>query len=145
MSRNGAAVAEHRALIIYDGDCIFCQNYARLVKLREAVGPVELIDARSGDNRVAQYWREGYDLNEGMLFVYAGQVHYGADAVNALANLSSTSSTFNRMNRAIFSSKWTSTVLYPILKIGRRVTLFLRGRRPIRESDLLKDEQSNLS
>jgi len=133
-------MAEDSALIIYDGDCIFCQNYARLIKLREAVGPVELVDARSGHKRITQYWREGYDLNEGMLFVYAGQVHYGAQAVNVLANLSSTSSIFNRLNRAIFSSKWMSTVLYPILKIGRRVTLFLRGKRLIRESDLLKDE-----
>jgi predicted DCC family thiol-disulfide oxidoreductase YuxK len=128
------------ALIIYDGDCIFCQNYARFIKLRDAVGPVELINARSGDKRVAQYWHDGYDLNEGMLFVYAGQVHYGADAVNVLANLSSTSSIFNRVNRTIFSSKLMSTTLYPLLKIGRRATLFLRGKRLIRESDLLNDE-----
>ncbi len=25
------------ALIIYDGDCIFCQNYVRLVRLRETL------------------------------------------------------------------------------------------------------------
>ena len=40
------------ARLIYDGACIFCDAYVRLLALREAVGPVELIDARSGDPRL---------------------------------------------------------------------------------------------
>jgi len=123
------------ALIIYDGDCVFCQNYVRLLRLRSAVGPVDLVDARSADARVTQYRRQGYDLNEGMLFVYNGRVHYGSDAVHVLAGLSSSSSLFNRLNAAIFSSRIASTLLYPFLRVGRRVTLFVRGRRLI-ESDL---------
>lgn len=135
----GADLAEAPALIIYDGDCIFCQNYTRLLKLREAVGSVELVDARSDDPRVKHYWRRGYDLNEGMLFVYKDQVHHGAAAINVLASLSSSSSTFNRVNRAIFSSIWMSRLLYPILKGGRRLTLILRGKHLIHESDLLRE------
>ncbi|HUG62924.1 MAG TPA: DCC1-like thiol-disulfide oxidoreductase family protein, partial [Methylomirabilota bacterium] len=76
------------SLIIYDGECIYCQNYVRFVRLREAIGPVELLDARSGDPRVQEYWRQGYDLNEGMLFVFHGRVHHGADAIHVLAGLS---------------------------------------------------------
>ena len=38
-----------RAMIIYDGDCVFCSHYVRFVRLRETVGPVALIDARSGN------------------------------------------------------------------------------------------------
>ena len=116
------------ALIIYDGDCIFCQNYARLVRLRDAVGKVELVDARSDDPRVKRYWRDGYDLNEGMLFVYRGRVYHGSDAVHVLAGLSSRSSWFNRLNGRIFSSRAASTVLYPLLKLGRRLTLIARGK-----------------
>lgn len=116
------------ALIIYDGDCVFCQNFARLLRLRETVGPVDLLDARSGDPRAARYWAEGHDLDEGMLFVYNGRVHYGADAVHVLAGLSSPVSWFNRMNRVVFSSGTASAVLYPVLKLGRRVTLLLRGK-----------------
>jgi predicted DCC family thiol-disulfide oxidoreductase YuxK len=116
------------ALIIYDGDCIFCQNYVRLVRLREAVGKVELLDARSQDPRVARYWREGYDLNQGMLFVYKGKVYHGSDAVHVLAGLSSPVSWFNRLNRVIFSSRAASTLLYPFLKAGRRATLVVRGK-----------------
>jgi predicted DCC family thiol-disulfide oxidoreductase YuxK len=77
-----------RARLIYDGACIFCDAYVRLLSLREAVGPVELIDVRSGDLRLRAYQSAGYDVNEGMLFEYNGTVYFGADAMNVLAILS---------------------------------------------------------
>jgi predicted DCC family thiol-disulfide oxidoreductase YuxK len=129
-------MSDDAALIVYDGDCIFCQNYVRLVRLRDAVGKVELLDARSGDPRVARYWRDGYDLNQGMLFVYKGKVYHGSDAVHVLAGLSSPVSWFNRLNRAIFSSRAASTLLYPLLKAGRRITLLARGKRLIDAASL---------
>lgn len=131
-----ATVSEESALIIYDGDCIFCQNYARYVRLREAVGKVELLDARSRDPRLSTYWQRGYDLNEGMLFVYKGKAYYGSDAVHVLAGLSSPISWFNRLNRTIFSNRAASAVLYPLLKIGRRLTLFARGKTLINDPTL---------
>jgi predicted DCC family thiol-disulfide oxidoreductase YuxK len=119
-------------LIIYDGDCIFCQNYVRLVRLREAIGPVDLVDARSDDPRVTPYRELGYDLNEGMLFVWRGSVHHGSDAIHLLARLSTASGWFNSINGFLFSSSLVARLLYPFLKIGRRVTLFVRGKTPLR-------------
>lgn len=119
------------ALIIYDGDCIFCQNYVRFLRLKDAVGPVELIDARSSDPRARDYAQRGYDLNEGMLFLYNGQVFHGHDAVHALANLSGRSGLFNRLNGAVLSNATTARWIYPWLKLGRRVTLAARGRKLI--------------
>ena len=116
------------SLIVYDGECIYCQNYVRFVRLREAIGPVELLDARSDDPRVTRYWRDGYDLNEGMLFVYRDTVYHGADAVHMLASLSSESGVLNRLNARVFSSKRAAGLLYPFLKLGRRLTLMVRGR-----------------
>jgi len=63
-----------------------------------------------------------------MLFVYRGRVYHGSDAVHVLAGLSSRSSWFNRLNGRIFSSRAASTVLYPLLKLGRRLTLIARGK-----------------
>lgn len=117
------------SLIVYDGDCIFCQNYVRFVRLRETVGKVELLDARSDDPRVAAYWRQGYDLNQGMLFVHQGRVFHGHEAVNVLANLSSGSTLFNRLNRALLSDAALARMIYPLLKLGRRATLLMRRRR----------------
>jgi len=123
--------AEKAALIVYDGDCVFCQNYVRFMRLRDTVGPVELIDARSGDPRVTGFQRQGYDLNEGMLFVFDGRVYHGDEAVNLLAILSSPSTLFGWLNRALLSSRTAARLIYPALKLGRRVTLWLRGRQLI--------------
>lgn len=119
------------SLIIYDGDCVFCQNYVRFMRLRETVGPVELIDARSGDVRVERYWREGFDLDEGMLFVHQDRVYHGAEAVNVLAGLSSGKGWFNKLNRAALSSKGAARLAYPFLKFGRRLTLLARGKQAL--------------
>ncbi len=117
-----------KSLIIYDGDCIFCQNYVRFLRLRKAVGDVELIDARSGDERVRHYWQAGYDLNEGMLFVHRGSVFYGAEAVHVLATLTGSQDWLNRLNGKLFSNAGVARLLYPALKLGRRLTLYARGR-----------------
>lgn len=117
------------ALIIYDGDCVFCQNYVRFVRLRETLGPVELLDARSDDPRIARYWQSGFDLNEGMLFVSKGRIYHGHEAVNVLASLSTSSTAFNRLNRALLSNPAAARMIYPMLKLGRRLTLLARGRQ----------------
>jgi predicted DCC family thiol-disulfide oxidoreductase YuxK len=121
-------------LIIYDGECIFCQNYVRFVRLRDSIGPVELLDARSCDPRIAVYVSRGYDLDVGMLFVHGDRVYHGADAINVLARLSSDKTLSSRVNNAIFSSELFSRVSYPLLRAGRRVTLLLRGKKTIRRS-----------
>lgn len=119
-------------LIIYDGECIFCQNYVRFVKLRENIGPVELLDARSDDPRIDHYIRAGYDLDEGMLFIHDGKIYYGAEAVNVLARLSSDLTLGSRINSAMLSNSKIARMTYPFLKAGRRLTLFLRRKTSIR-------------
>ena len=109
------------ARLIYDGARIFCDAYVRLLALREAVGPVELIDARSGDPRLRAYESAGYDLNEGMLFEYNGTVYFGADAVNILATLSTPVSTFNRINGALLSKQLVARFFYPMFKFCRTI------------------------
>lgn len=119
------------SLIVYDGECIFCQNYVRLVRLREAVGKVELLNSRSNDPRIARYWRDGYDLNEGMLFVHEGHIYHGSDAIHKIAQLCSPETRFNRLNGSLFSSATIAGLAYPALKLGRLLTLRLRGRKLI--------------
>src|ERR1700751_4101251 len=114
------------ARLIYDGACIFWDAYVRLLSLREAVGLVELIDARSRDPRLRAYESAGYDLNEGMLFDYNGTVYFGADAVYALAALSTPVSAFNRINGALLSKRHVARFFYPIFKLCRTIILKLR-------------------
>jgi len=122
---------EQPSLIVYDGDCVFCQNYVRFFRLRETIGPVELLDARSDDPRVINLWSQGNNLDEGMVFLHRGRTYFGSEAVHVLASLSSSSGLFNRLNAAVFHSQKAADFLYPALKLGRRLTLRMRGRGPL--------------
>jgi Uncharacterized protein conserved in bacteria len=118
--------------VIYDGECPFCASYLRLVRLREAVGRVELVDARSTDPRVAMLCAEGYDLDAGMIALWEGQVFYGDAAVHLLATLSAEGSgILNRIQKMLFASPDRAAQLYPVLVFGRRAFLRLAGRIPI--------------
>lgn len=121
-------------LIIYDGDCPFCLAYTRLLRLQQASGPVELLSARSADPRILAYWQQGYDLNAGMLVDLNNQVYAGADAMQVLASCSSGSDYFNRLHYAIFSRRRLAVLLYPLLKLGRRITLLLMRVPPLSHS-----------
>lgn len=135
------AATDDTALIVYDGECVFCQNYVRMLKLRESVGKVDLVDARSDDPRARALVAKGFDLDEGMVFSYRQRIYHGSDAVHAIALLGSSSSTFNRLNALLFSRPAIARMSYPWLKAGRRATLWLRGRKLIGDAEAASSEQ----
>jgi len=122
---------EKPLVIIYDGDCPFCSAYVTLVRLRETVGEIELVNARSDDPRVATLLAEGVDLDEGMAVLWQGRRHVGAEAVHLLALLSGQGGGLNRLQRRLFRNPRVARRIYPWLVRGRRLWLRLAGRRPI--------------
>ncbi|MCM2573568.1 DUF393 domain-containing protein [Achromobacter xylosoxidans] len=124
-------MSAQRNFLLYDGDCPFCSNYVRFVRLREAVGPVDLLNMRDEPDLVRHYTGKGIDLNNGMLLHLNNVDYWGADCINRLALLSSGSGWLNRLNAAIFRSRTASAFLYPIMRAGRNLTLRLLGRRPV--------------
>ncbi|KWU21994.1 thiol-disulfide oxidoreductase DCC family protein [Achromobacter xylosoxidans] len=117
-----------RNFLLYDGDCPF-SNYVRMVQLRKAVGPIELLDMRQHPELVAYFRDRGYDLNDGMLLRLEGHIYWGADCINRLALLSSDSDLFNQINAAIFRRPCLSATLYPFMTRGRALTLALLGKK----------------
>jgi predicted DCC family thiol-disulfide oxidoreductase YuxK len=113
--------------IVYDGDCPFCSRYVRLVRLRENFA-IELIDARTQPEYAKRY---GLDLNEGMIADIDGEIHHGSDAIWMLSLLSNESGILNRVLAAVFSSRSIARILYPLMRLGRRVALFSLGRHPL--------------
>lgn len=105
--------------VVYDGQCPFCSGYVQLVRLRERVSVV-LVDARREPERAAAY---GLDLNAGMIADLDGVVHHGAAAVSLLSSLS-------RRPGPLAWAPLTRAV-YPIMRLGRQVTLKVLGRSPL--------------
>jgi predicted DCC family thiol-disulfide oxidoreductase YuxK len=118
------------AWLVYDGACPFCSAYVRFLRVREHVR-LHLHDARQGGELVEEVGRAGYDLDEGMVLKIGQRFYHGADCIHALAALSTPSSSFNRINAAIFGSLRLAAVLYPVLRTGRNAALVLLGRRKI--------------
>lgn len=117
--------------VIYDGECPFCSAYVRMLRLRAAAGPIELVDARTDDPLVEEARQRGFDLDEGMAMRMGGQWSHGDDVVHRLALMSGPSGLLNRVQAWIFRSPARSRLLYPWLRAGRNLTLRFRGRHRI--------------
>lgn len=132
------------ATIYYDGDCPFCSRYVALLNLRETVGKVQFVDLREAKEMHAELIAEGYDLDQGMVVDIDGRRVGGADAVQALAGMSTPSGVFNRMNRVLFGSSIASAVVYPVLRSGRWLTLMLMGRKVLNDTDDVVGQRQTL-
>lgn len=129
---NSSASDNSVSYIVYDGECPFCSNYVSLLRIKQAAGPIELVDARSQQHAVVTMLVDkGYDLNEGMAFVMGDDIFYGNECINHLALISTESTLFNKINAFIFRSPLMAKLLYPIMKTGRNITLRLMGRKPL--------------
>ncbi len=123
-------------LLVYDKQCPFCDYYCRLVRIRESVGTLVLVDAREDTAIMQEITAAGLDIDQGMVLKMKDRVYYGSDAMHALSLLSTRSGIFNRINFWVFSSRWLSRVLYPIFRFLRNLFLKARGVSKINNLDL---------
>jgi predicted DCC family thiol-disulfide oxidoreductase YuxK len=115
-------------VVVYDGECPFCRNYLQLMALRRAAGTVELVDARTSAPAALTLKQLGYDLNEGMAALYAGTVYYGSDAVVFLSSLATERGWVGQAIALLLRGPRRARLLYPIMKVGRRIVLMLLGK-----------------
>jgi predicted DCC family thiol-disulfide oxidoreductase YuxK len=116
-------VTTREILLVYDKECPVCDAYCRVVRIRESVGELRLMNARENTAVMGDITRQGFDIDQGMVLKVDGVLYYGADAIHALSLMSSASGAFNRINHWIFRSKSRSRLLYPLLRSGRNVLL----------------------
>ena len=118
-------------LLVYDAQCPLCDAYCRVVRIRRSVGELRLIDARQSPGVLREITRAGLDIDEGMVLKVGEALYYGADAIQALALMSTASGAFNRLNHWVFRTQARAARLYPLLRRGRNLLLRLLGRRRI--------------
>ena len=120
-----------RVWLVYDGECIMCNNYAQYLRLQQSVGEFVLVDARLGGPIVSEVRELPHDLNDGMVVKIGERFFVGHNALNVLALLAEDRGMFNKFNRLAFRSPLISRVTYPVMKGARWVLLKLKGVQPI--------------
>jgi hypothetical protein len=100
-------------------------------RLKQAIGPVRLINARQGGPEVDFVKQQSLDLDEGMAMYYQGQLYHGGECLHLMALLSTQHGLFNRVTAWFFSSPGRARISYPTLRRCRNVVLHLLGRQKI--------------
>jgi len=120
--------------VIYDGECPFCSAYVKMLRLTDAVGSVELLDARQPHPVVDQVRREGIDFDEGMAVRLEGRTIHGAEAMQWLSMMTTPSATLNGLMARLLRDERRARFAYPVLRAGRNFALTLLRRRRIGSS-----------
>jgi predicted DCC family thiol-disulfide oxidoreductase YuxK len=116
---------QRQIVLVYDKECPLCDAYCRMVRIRQSVGELKLVDARGESDVVQEITRLGLDIDQGMVVKVDDVLYYGSDAIHVLSMMSSGSGVFNRLNHWIFRSRARSLVLYPLLRDCRNLLLKL--------------------
>ncbi|MGH8676819.1 MAG: DCC1-like thiol-disulfide oxidoreductase family protein [Burkholderiales bacterium] len=117
--------------LVYDRECPVCDAYCRMARIRESIGVLRLINARDASPIMGEISAHGLDIDQGMVLKVDDVLYYGADAIHALALLSSRSGVFNRFTYWVFRSKPLARVIYPVLRWLRNVLLKLLRKTKI--------------
>lgn len=123
-------------LLVHDEECPLCDAYCRMVRIRESVGDLKLVNAHDGSGVMREITRQGLDIDQGMVLKVDDILYYGADAIHALSLMSSGSGLFNRLNHWIFRSRARSRVLYPVLRDCRNFVLKLLRKTKVNNLQL---------
>lgn len=122
--------------LLYDTACPACDYYCNLVRIRESVGELVLVDAREPGPLLDEVTALGLDIDQGMVLKVDAQLYYGADAIHALALLGSDNGFFNRINYQVFRSARLARVLYPVLRACRNLLLKVLRKTRINNLEL---------
>ena len=124
-------MAREEILLVYDRECPACNAYCQVVRIRESVGDLRIVDARENSEVMNEITAQGLDIDQGMVLKMGDQLYYGSDAISTLALIGSRSGMFNRFNYWIFKSKTASSILYPFLRFSRNLLLKILGKNKI--------------
>jgi len=114
---------------VYDGECPVCKIAARGLRIKKAVGNLQLIDARQEKSHpiMQKIHQLGLNLDEGMVLKFNNNYYHGADALQIMALISTNQGWFNRMNYLLFRSRIMSKICYPAMRSVRNLILKLNG------------------
>ncbi len=126
---------DNEIILVYDKQCPACHYYCQLVRIRESVGQLRLVDAREPGAIIREITSAGLDIDQGMVLKMGNALYYGSDAIHMLSLIGSPSGFFNRINYWMFRSRLLAKILYPVLRFFRNLLLKMLGKTKINNLD----------
>ena len=117
-----------KIILVYDKECVACKYYCQIIQIREDLGDLKLVDAREKSDILDEVTQLGLDMDRGIVLRMKDKIFHGAEAIHALALISSRSNLFNRTNYWIFKSKTRAALLFPVMMSCRNLLLKLSGK-----------------
>ncbi len=118
---------------VYDGNCPICKRAAEATQIKQSLGDLHLLDARTADYHplLVEVNNRCLNLDDGMIIYHEGCYFHGAVALEFMAVHGAPNGLFNHINRLLFRSKFFTKSLYPLMRGGRNLLLKLRGKPPL--------------
>jgi predicted DCC family thiol-disulfide oxidoreductase YuxK len=123
-------------MLVYDGECPICSAYCKALAIRQLDSQFEIVNARQYHPILENIKEMGLNLDEGFVLKIENEYFHGADAINRLALITTRVGLFNRLNYLIFKSAYLSKFLYPLLRTGRSILLYLLGIKKLDKANL---------
>jgi predicted DCC family thiol-disulfide oxidoreductase YuxK len=126
---------------VYDGECPLCQQAALALRIKDAYGVLQLLNARENAEHslIKKINVEGFDLDEGMVIHDGERFYHGKDALRFMAKYGDNKGLFNLMTKLLYWSDSLANVTYPWLRGIRN--MLLRRKNSSRIDNLrLQDE-----
>lgn len=114
---------------IYDGECPICQMGASLYKVRQSVGELHTVDARTEKEHpvVQEATAAGFDFDVGMVIKYQNRFYQGDKALHIMAQLGENTDWYNQINTFLFRSQRLAALCYPSMRTARNLALAIKG------------------
>ena len=68
-------------ILIYDGECPFCNKFAELVELQSGIENLRIKDGRENKSELRRLKEKGYDLDMGAIVINNEEILQGSIAI----------------------------------------------------------------
>jgi predicted DCC family thiol-disulfide oxidoreductase YuxK len=111
-------------LVVYDGECPLCSGYCNWLRGNSQDGDATYLDGRSLPRDV----QAALNLEQGMIVIAEDRRSQGAEALQVLAGVSTHRGPLAAIYRRFFGCGVLAKASYPVLRLARRLLLFILGR-----------------
>lgn len=114
-------------VLVYDGGCPFCRQFALRSELLGGLPELELRDGRADQILRDALKARGFPLGQGAVLLDGDQIWHGAAAISQLCSRLTPSDPLLALLQVLFAPRLQAERLYPLLLLARRAALWWKG------------------